>query len=167
MMRCVGYVGMGFVTVVISFGFLVMTGFAHAADDEGFWLITPEEAAMAAARKIPDRDLNQIGAESGLGPKIDVLKPTDGGSMPSPVEVDVKFTPKISPVDLPSMKVTLIKLINVDITGRVLPYASEGGIYIPSAQLPSGKHTVRVSIADHDGLRSVKDVSFEVLDGKP
>ena len=166
-MRSARHVGTSFITIVMGLGFLLAPGSAQSASDKELWLITPEEAAMASAKKPPDRDLTQIGAESSLGPKIEVLKPPDGSVTPSPVEVDVKFRPTISPVDPASMKVTLIKFIDVDITDRVRGYASADGIYVPAAKLPSGKHTVRVSIADQDGLRSAKDVTFEVIDSRP
>lgn len=166
-MRGIGHIGMSFVTVVIGFIFLLMPESTPAANEKGVWLITPEEAAMAPEKKIPDRDLTQIGAESSLGPKIEVLKPPDGSSTHSPVEVDVKFTPKLSPIDLSSLRVSVVKFINIDITDRVLTYASVEGIRVPAAQLPSGQHTVRVSIADRDGLRSAKDVTFEIVDDKP
>ena len=143
-MRSARHVGTNFITIVIGLGFLLAPGLAQSASDKELWLITPEEAAMASAKK-----------------------PPDGSVTPSPVEVDVKFRPTIGPVDPASMKVTLIKFIDVDITDRVRGYASADGIYVPAAKLPSGKHTVRVSIADQDGLRSAKDVTFEVIDGKP
>lgn len=135
------------------------------ATKEG-WLITPQEAAMAPAPEGLSGGEIPVGGESDLGPKIEVVKPTDGGSAPSPVEVDVKFAPKLSPVDLASLKVSVVKFINIDITDRVRAHASANGIHVPGAQIPLGKHTVRISIADQDGLRSVKDVTFEVLDGK-
>lgn len=166
-MRSVCHIGMGLVTIGIGCGLLLVPGQLLAGNDKGFWMVTPEEAAMAPVKEIPGRDLSQVGAESNLGPKIEVLKPSDGGIAPSPVEVKVKFTPKLSPVDPTSLKVSVIKFIDVDITDRVLAYASASGIHVPAAQLPSGKHTVRISIADYDGLRSAKDVTFEIVGGKP
>lgn len=121
---------------------------------------------MASAPEVLDGGQIPIGAESDLGPKIEVLKPTNGGSAPPPVEVDIKFVPKMSPVDPSSLKVHVVKFINIDITDRVRAHASAEGIHVPGAQIPSGKHTVRISIADKDGLNSVKDVTFEVLNGK-
>ncbi len=158
---------LGLTRVVFGLVWLLVYGPVEGANGKEMWLITPEDAAMAPAKKAPDRDLTQIGTESSLGPKIEVLKPSDGSITQSPVEVDVKFTPKVSPVDPSSLKVSVIKLIDIDITDRVRTYASAIGIHIPAAQLPSGKHTVRVSIADQDGLRSAKDIRFEVVDGKP
>jgi hypothetical protein len=138
----------------------------QAGQDIDWWLITPHEAAMAPAQEGFGSGEIQIGGESDLGPRIEVVKPTNGGSAPPPVEVDIKFVPKMSPVDPASLKVSVVKFINIDITDRVRAQASAEGIHVPGAQIPSGKHTVRISIADMDGLRSVKDVTFEVLDSK-
>jgi hypothetical protein len=135
---------------------------AYALKDN--WLITPEEAAMAPAPEGPGGGDISVGAEAeNLGPQIDVVKPTNGGSAPPPVEVDVRFVPKTSPVDVASLKVSVVKFINIDITDRVRAHATAEGIHVAGAQIPSGKHTVRISIADKEGLRSVKDVTFEVL----
>ena len=136
---------------------------SSAKIQETAWLITPEEAAMAPAPEGGGKGEIAVGGEADLGPNIEVVKPTNGGSAPPPVEVDIKFAPKLSPVDPASLKVVVVKFINIDITDRVREYASASGIHVPSAQIPSGKHTVRVSIADKDGLRSYKDVTFEVL----
>lgn len=130
---------------------------------EDAWLITPEEAAMAPAQEGVGKSEIAVGGEADMGPNIDVIKPSNGGISPPPVEIDIKFTPKSSPVDITSLKVMAVKFINIDITDRVRPYATSGGIHVPQAQLPSGKHTVRITIADKDGLRSYKDVTFEVL----
>ncbi|MFZ3013044.1 MAG: hypothetical protein WA045_04990 [Nitrospira sp.] len=131
------------------------------------WLITPQEAAMEPASDLPGDGVTSIGAESDLGPKIEVVKPINGGSAPPPVEVDIKFAQKGSPIDPESLKVSVVKFIDIDITDRVRAHASTAGIHVLGAQIPTGKHTVRISIADKDGLRSVKDVTFEVLASKP
>jgi len=145
--------------------YLSATGLAQAGNDS--WLITPQEAAMDPAAEVPEGGLTAIGAESNLGPKIEVVKPANGGRATPPVEVEIKFAEKGSPVDPESLKVSVVKFIDIDITDRVRAHASMSGIHVPGAQIPPGKHTVRISIADKDGLRSVKDVTFEVLDKKP
>lgn len=152
------------VGVVMSAGYLLLPGTVQAVKDS--WLITPQEAAMDPAANLPGGGFTAIGAESDLGPKIEVLKPINGASAPPPVEVEIKFTQKGIPVDPESLKVSVVKFVNIDITDRVRAHASTTGIHVPGAQIPSGKHTVRISIADKDGMRSVKDVTFEVLDSK-
>lgn len=157
---------MGCVVVVLSAMLLMAGGPGHALKTNDMWLITPQEAALAPALEASQDGTIPIEAESELGPKIVIVKPANGGSAPPPVEVDIQFIPKLSPIDLASLKVSVVKLINIDITDRVRSHVSDKGIHVPEAQLPSGKHKVRISIADKEGLRSVKDVIFEVVEGK-
>lgn len=151
---------------MFSEGMIGGAGIVLAGKGQDLWLITPKEAAMAPAKESGLGGEIPVSAESELGPKIEVIKPTQGASAKPPVEVEIKFVSKGSPVDPMSLTVSVVKLINIDITDRVRTYVTASGIHVPAAQLPSGKHTVRISIADQDGLRSVKDVTFEVLEGK-
>jgi len=154
---------MGCVVIVLSAMLLLAGEPGHALKTKELWLITPQEAALAPAPDGTGKDEVAVGGEADLGPAIEVIKPTNGGRSHPPVEVDIKFVPKTSPVDISTVKVTLKKLFNIDLTDRVQPYVTANGIHIPGAQLPSGVHTVRISIADKDGLRSFKDVTFEVV----
>lgn len=133
--------------------------------NEGFWLITPEEAAMppASTDQVIPRGLFEAGREEpDTGPLIDVLKPLVGKAQPVPLEILVKFEPRNSPVDVSSLKVTLVKFVPIDITDRVRPYVSPEGIRIPDARLPSGEHTVRISLADNAGGVSRKQMTVMI-----
>ena len=97
------------------------------------------------------------------GPVIEVLRPLLGVPVSIPLEISVKFVPRGGAlVDLTSLKVTLMKLFGIDITDRVRPYASPDGIKIPDAKLPSGEHTVRITVADASGGVSQKHVTLMV-----
>jgi hypothetical protein len=132
--------------------------------NEGFWLITPEEAASPpAADQVVPRGLLEAGREEpDTGPLIDVLKPLVGKAQPVPLEIVVKFEPRNAPVDVSSLKVTLVKFVPIDITDRVRPYTSPEGIRIPDARLPSGEHTVRISLADNVGGVSRKQMTVTI-----
>lgn len=131
---------------------------------EDAWLITPEEAAMAPRVARPGEPLTEVGGEDLLlGPQIELLKPTNGGRAPTPVEILVKFVVQAGKVDLASLKVSLVKFISIDITDRVREHVTADGIHVKEAKIPSGKHTVRISLADIDGLLSVKTFTFEVF----
>ena len=136
---------------------------AGAAGPEGFWLITPEEAAMAPAPTDKQGRLLDIGREPpDTGPMIEVLKPVSGAPVAVPLEISVTFVPRSAPVDLASLKVTVLKLFGIDITDRVRPYTTAAGIQIPDAKLPSGEHTVRIVVADASGGVSQKQVTLSV-----
>jgi hypothetical protein len=128
--------------------------------------MTPEEAAMAPARDqtAPEGVPLDIGRDVvDTGPIVEILKPSPGGRGAAPVEVVVKFKPRLDPVDLTSLKVHVMKFISIDITDRIKPFATANGIEIKEAMMPSGKHRVRITLADMAGGRTVTEVDFEVL----
>jgi len=128
------------------------------------WLITPQEAALAPRAEAPGGAPLDVGRqESNLGPTIEILKPNAGGKASGPVEIQINFVPKTGPVDVTSLKVTVVKFIPFDITDRLRDYATADGIQIKEAKIPAGKHIVRISVADAQGTRSVKEIEFEVL----
>lgn len=148
--------------------FWIPIGRAATADAGGIqWLITPEEAAMAPAPEsslLTQGGLTEAGREGvPVGPIIEVVQPTDGGKKAGPVEVLVRFTPRAEPVDVSSLKVSVLKFIPIDITDRIKPYCTQDGIAIKEAQIPAGKHVVRITVADAGGGITVKEIAFEVL----
>lgn len=80
-----------------------------------------------------------------------------------PIQVLIRFTPRAEPIDLASLKVTLVKFIDIDITDRIRPFVTLEGIQVKEAKIPPGKHRVRITVSDKAGDLSVKEVSFEVL----
>jgi len=159
-----GQIGLPFLVGGVVLG---LAELSPAALAQGVWLITPEEAAMPPS---PDETIHprgvmpfDIGREApDTGPMIELLKPNDGRSTPGPVEVSIRFEPRAAPVDLSTLKVMVVKLISIDITERVRPYTSPQGIQIPDARLPSGTHTVRISLADTAGGFSRKQVTVSI-----
>lgn len=131
---------------------------------ENGWLITPEEAAMASWEPRPGEPLKEVAGEDvSFGPLIELLKPANGDKTSTPLEIVVKFIVQSAKVDLASLKVSLVKFMSIDITDRIRDHTTADGIHVPEAKIPSGKHTVRMSIADKDGMLTVKTFTFEVL----
>jgi hypothetical protein len=148
---------------------LILFGHAESgqtADRSRAWLITPEEAALppqAQGESLTPGVPSDISREvSELGPVIEVLKPVAGATMSSPTEIAIRLTPKHDPIDWGTLHVWLVKLINIDITERVRPFVTSSGIEIPDAQLPSGHHTVRISLSDITGGLTVKQATLIV-----
>ncbi len=150
----------GLLSLMIIFG----GGAEGLSAHQDGWLITPEEAASAPRAEAPGGALLDVGKqESNLGPTIEILKPNVGGKASGPVEIQINFVPKTGPVDLTSLKVTVVKFLPFDITDRLRDYATADGIQIKEAKIPVGKHIVRISVADTQGARSIKEIEFEVL----
>lgn len=155
--------GIGLMSVsvmVVTAGFLSVTSFARGNPTADFWLVTPEEAALANAESQPT--LRKRGIDSRSGPVIELLKPSPGQASRAPVEIDVKFHASATPVDESTIQVTLLKIINVDLTDRQRPYMTVSGIYIPSANLPSGRHAVRIKLADREGNASSTQMTLQI-----
>lgn len=147
----------------VAFLLAVLAGGVHAAGSYGFWLITPEEAAMPPASTEKGGQPLDIGREPlDTGPLIEVLKPVPGALPAVPLEITVKFVPRSAPVDLSSLKVMVVKFIGIDITDRVRPFATPAGIQIPNAKLPAGEHTVRITVSDASGGVSQKQLTLTV-----
>ncbi len=128
------------------------------------WFITPEEAAMAPAPPVLGGSQFDIGRDDVMsGPLVEVVKPIDGARDPAPIEIYIKFTPQLAPIDLASLKVSVEKFISIDITDRVRDYVTAKGIHVKEAKIPPGEYTVMISVADREGAWSRKTISFEVL----
>jgi hypothetical protein len=110
-------------------------------------LITEEEALLPPpdeTRAPPDLPRN--------GPVIRVVSPTEP-VVTRPFDVDLRFEPRHGgpPVQMASLKVALLKLIEIDLTDRVRPYVRETRLFVPQAPIPSGRHRLKISIADEEG----------------
>ncbi|MBF0356650.1 MAG: hypothetical protein HQL43_15575 [Alphaproteobacteria bacterium] len=125
----------------------------------GGWLVTPDEAAQPASRVL-------VPAKSDPGgPKVLIKTPSAVSEVKPPVNIEVTFEPlNGEQIDLKSLKVTYLALINVDITDRLAPYLTPSGIHAEGADLPVGDHTIELAIKDGAGRRSVERLSFKVLE---
>jgi len=153
-------VGLIIVTGVLSLGQVVA-----AMEGHGFWLVSPEEASMAPAVGSKDRNgAFRLGSPlPNAGPIVKVESPAVHAEAISPVEIMVRFSPRKAPVDLSSLEVTLVKFFSIDITDRIVPYATSKGIHIQEANLPSGEHLIRLAVSDKDGKLTVKELTVRVL----
>lgn len=137
---------------------------ATEPDPAGGWLITPDEAALAdapaAAPSVPDL---RGRVTSGTGPRLEMVAPEEGQPARAPVSIVIKFTPTRAPVDLDTLKVTLLKVIKIDITERLRPYASVDGIRIEDGRIPAGKYRLRLQLADVDGNLTVGEGELHVI----
>jgi hypothetical protein len=134
----------------------------EAVASEELWLITPEEAATPEEAEPLIRSRGLGPKLPDTGPMIELLKPLANETISVPTEIVVRFTPRSAPVDLSTLKVSVVKLVRIDITDRLTPYVSPTGIKIPDANLPSGEHKVRLTVGDAEGNVTSKDVIFKI-----
>ena len=128
---------------------------------EGLWLVTPEEAMTPG--EVRSRGLFQREAPlPNSGPDIRIEKPGLDQAQQSPLDIAINFLARRAPVDLATLKVTLVKLVNIDLTERVRQYVSPEGLRVPKVNLPSGEHIVRLSLGDQAGGVTVKEIILDV-----
>jgi hypothetical protein len=146
--------------VVAGLLLLACGSWVHAG--QAVVLITEREAAMKdAPREAPAATIMEKDAMKG--PMIIVHSPKAGETYPAPLVVDLNFQPQPeTAVDIHTLQVIYRKIIPIDITDRIRPYATEKGIYIPEADIPEGRHNIQIRIADTRGNVSVRDLTFSV-----
>lgn len=106
-----------------------------------------------------------VAAKQGA-PMIVVHEPRDGGVYSSPIGINIAFQPTDGTlIDLNSLKVTVITHtvlgdLAFDITDRVSGFTSQTGIHARDADIPSGQHTVTISVADTK--RRLSEQQFDI-----
>lgn len=138
----------------------VLASVSVSSENRPFELITAEEAAA------PDLDPADWHLEVGRtdeGPEIEVMSPHMGASIKKPVLIEVRFKKGERDIDPFTIKVEYLKFLSIDLTPRIREYLSKEGIKVPNANLPSGTHTIRLSVGDTAGTVTRQVFTFEVI----
>ena len=141
--------------------FLVVASGVASADKqtEEVWLVTEGEAMLASppiARGTPDLPKN--------GPVIKIDRPALAPEIatPFPVEVTFEARPGGSPVKMDSLKVTYLKIIEVDVTERFKPYIKDNRVIVEKANVPQGRHRLKILITDQNGNQTAEILQVNV-----
>lgn len=151
----------------MAIALVVFSAEMGTAEAQPFFLVTPDEANLPDAPAEPSIEPREPSGPFGgfgrtpgkeqqaveLGPRILVVKPSEVQAVPAPLDIEVRFQAQDdAAVDLATLEVKYVKLVSIDITDRVRPYASLEGIRVERVSFPKGKHTIRISIADTRGV---------------
>lgn len=84
------------------------------------------------------------------GPRIAIASPTDNATYEGPFPIKVEFLPGPGghPVDIETLRLEYKKAWGIDITDRVRDYVVGTAIDVEESELPTGRHTVEIEIAD-------------------
>ena len=117
-----------------------------AVQGEAVWLMTEGEAALAPA------PLTRAPLPND-GPLIKIITPQQGAEVTSPFPVEVQFEPRAggAPPKMDTLKLTALKIFEIDITDRVKPYVGESKLFVKEAKIPTGRHRLKLTIADAAG----------------
>ena len=101
--------------------------------------------------------------EAPLGPIIQLDAPSAAVTT-SPVRLKVSLAPSEggSEVKRDSLQVTYLRGWGVNITPRVLPYATDTGFDYPGAPMPPGDHAFEVYVEDVDGNATTHRIDLSV-----
>ena len=120
-----------------------------AVQGEAVWLMTEGEAALASAPVTRAPLPND-------GPVITIITPQQGAEVTSPFPVEIQFEPRPGGA-LPKMdtlKLTALKIFEIDITDRVKPYVGESRLFVKEAKIPTGRHRLKLTIEDVAGRQT-------------
>jgi hypothetical protein len=110
------------------------------------------------------RNKDQGVSQRLMGPQIILRSPQEGLKMTCPVDLDIRFESSNGvAVDVNSLRVQVRKIWDFDITKHVRPYASSEGIRMTNATFPRGRHTITLTIADHEGGMSSRTITVEIV----
>jgi hypothetical protein len=94
-------------------------------------------------------------------PDVVVQSPT--GPVASPFPLRVTFTPHNGAhIDPNGVSVTLLTRPEVDLTNRVRPYVSAGGVNFAQAEAPPGQYRIRIELLDDAGHIGTATVDLQV-----
>ena len=134
---------------VLGLALLAVASTVHAAagaHGEAVWLLTEGEAALAPAPA-------ERAPLPNDGPLIKIVTPQQAAEVASPFPVEIQFEPRPggAPVKMDTLKLTALKVFEIDVTDRIKPYVSESKVFVKEAKMPSGRHRLKLSIADAAG----------------
>jgi hypothetical protein len=94
-------------------------------------------------------------------PDVVVQSPT--GPVGSPFPLRVAFTPHNGArIDPNGVTVTLLTKPEVDLTNRIRPYLSPGGVNFAQAEAPPGQYRIRIELIDDAGHVGATTVDLQV-----
>jgi len=134
----------------------------HPFEGHCLTLITPEEAEQPDAPMIRTRGIKLTRVE-GDGPQIKIHSPNLEEPLSIPFIVDIAF--EASPekiIDFDSLSVKYLKLISIDLTGRIKPYLNNNRLIVKDVKVPKGRHRVQLFIAYTSGEKTMMEIVLSV-----
>jgi len=125
----------------------------------GLTLITPEEAAQPDA-PIPRGIKTKT---EGNGPQIKVSSPNLDEPLRVPFIMDISFEASSDKtIDFDSLKIKYLKLVPIDVTGKIKPYLNNNRLMVKDVKVPQGKHRLQLSIAYASGEKTMMEIVLNV-----
>ena len=147
--------------LILFFGvlFLLFALFAICSlAGDFFTLITPEEAAQPDAPMIRTKGIKLTRIE-GDGPQIKMLSPNLEEPLRIPFLVDIAFEASSDKIiDYDSLSVKYLKLVSINLTGKIKPYLKNNRLMVKDVKVPQGKHCLQLFIAYTSGEKTMMEI---------
>ena len=149
-----------FIFLFLTLGFFTNPINSLKAGDK--WFIAPEDVKRAGTPNL--QNMQVLGAIKGKGPAIHVQDPKALKKLNTPVKILISFVPGQSGEfpDMKSLLVTLFGFFEIDITDRVREYIDGYKLNVEDADIPEGRHLIRITIEDVSGNTNERDIVLNV-----
>src|SRR4030042_5125397 len=125
-----------------------------------FTLITPEEAAEPDAPISRGIKFTRI---EGNGPQIKIHSPNLDEPLRIPFLMDIVFeAPPDKIVVIDTLSIKYLKLISIDLTGRIKPFLNNNRLIVKDVKVPQGKHRLRLFIAYTSGEKTMMEIVLNI-----
>jgi hypothetical protein len=125
-------------------------------------LITPEEAAQPDTPMIRTRGIKMAKTE-GDGPQIKIHSPNLEEPLRIPFVMDIAFEASSDKIiDFDTLSIKYIKLIPIDLTGKIKPYLNNNRLTVKDVKVPQGKHRLQLLIAYASGEKTMMEIVLNV-----
>jgi hypothetical protein len=125
--------------------------FVHPCRGDSLILITPDEASQPDAPMIRTRGIKLTKTE-GYGPQIKIYSPNTNEPLRSPFILDIVFESSSGKIiDFDTLSIKCLKLVSLDLTGRIKPYLNDNRLTLKEVQVPQGRHCLQLAIAYASG----------------
>ncbi|MEC7641799.1 MAG: hypothetical protein VYC17_06545 [Nitrospinota bacterium] len=133
------------------------------------WIITKEEAALPDMVRDAKRVTEPEGPlaasqETGTGPVIVIEKPEDDALHHDQIDILIYFkkNPIGEKVNMDSLRITYLKMFDIDITDRLRPFIREAMVNAEKIKFPKGEHEFEIKIRDVAEVESSELFSFQM-----
>jgi hypothetical protein len=99
----------------------------------------------------------------GDGPQIKIYSPNLEERLRVPFLVDIVFEASSNKIiDYDSLSVKYLKLVHIDLTGRIKPYVNNNRLMVRDVKVPQGKHRLQLFIAYTSGEKTMMEIVLNV-----
>jgi len=99
----------------------------------------------------------------GDGPQIKVHSPNLEEPLRIPFLMDIAFEASSDKtIDFDTLSIKYIKLISIDLTGKIKPYLNNNRLMVKDVKVPQGKHRLQLFIAYTSGEKTMMEIILNV-----